>query len=77
MISVERRSPIVEVGVIRSKLWSVVGESMDIAVTPSEGVRRMSEFPSLHFHMLFLDGVYVEDGHGKLRFSPGKSAKRR
>ena len=25
-------------------------------------------FLNLHFHMLFLDGVYVEDGHGKLRF---------
>ena len=23
---------------------------------------------NLHFHMLFLDGIYVEDGHGKLRF---------
>ena len=24
--------------------------------------------PNLHLHMLFLDGVYVEDGHRKLRF---------
>ena len=25
-------------------------------------------FLNLHFHILFLDGVYVENGHGKLRF---------
>ena len=32
---------------------------------------------NLHFHMLVLDGVYVENGLWGIALSPGKSAQRR
>ena len=32
------------------------------------GFEPQSDRGPLHFHMPFVDGVYVEDGHGKLRF---------
>jgi len=33
-------------------------------------IQRFGSAPNLniHFHMLFLDGVYAEDGHGVQRF---------